>query len=56
MKATVGQANRLLQAEFTRYVAEGMDDPVVRTLSYTIPNMVKDYVATVHPTTACVEP
>ncbi|TFL02121.1 hypothetical protein BDV98DRAFT_582438 [Pterulicium gracile] len=49
---TVGQANRLLQAEFTRYVAEGMDDPVVRTLSYTIPNMVKDYVATVHPTTA----
>ncbi|TFL02133.1 Pro-kumamolisin, activation domain-containing protein [Pterulicium gracile] len=51
VKATVGQANRLLQAEFTRYEAEGIDNTVVRALSYSIPNIVKDYISAVHPTT-----
>lgn len=55
VQATVRQANRLLQAEFKRYEAEGLDGPVVRTLSYTIPDMVKDHIAAMHPTTACVE-
>ncbi|TFL02170.1 Pro-kumamolisin, activation domain-containing protein [Pterulicium gracile] len=52
VQATVRQANRLLQAEFKRYEAEGLDGPVVRTLSYTIPDMVKDHIAAMHPTTA----
>lgn len=55
VKATVGQANRLFQAEFKRYKAEGLADPVIRTLSYVIPEMVKDHIASVHLTTVCVE-
>lgn len=55
VKATVSQANRLLQAEFMAYRAEGVDDPVIRTLSYTLPAEVKDYVAAVHPTNVYVE-
>ena len=52
VRATVGQANRLLQAEYTRYEAEGLDGPVVRTLSYAVPDEVKDHIAAVHPTTS----
>ncbi|TFL02140.1 Pro-kumamolisin, activation domain-containing protein [Pterulicium gracile] len=55
VKATVGQANRLFQAEFKRYKAEGLADPVIRTLSYVIPEMVKDHIASVHLTTVFLE-
>ncbi|TFK98410.1 Pro-kumamolisin, activation domain-containing protein [Pterulicium gracile] len=50
VEATVAQANKLLQADYVAYTHEGLNEPVLRTLSYSLPDEVKDHVVVIHPT------
>ncbi|KAI0150761.1 Pro-kumamolisin, activation domain-containing protein [Xylariaceae sp. FL1272] len=51
-KTTVGAANKMLDTQFAWYVSEGANPQrILRTLEYSVPNVVADHIALVTPTT-----
>lgn len=49
-ETTVSQAKELFDAEFSTFVQDGSGKSVIRTLAYSIPASLEDYLDVVHPT------
>ena len=47
----VSQANALLNANFNEYPHDASNTAAIRTLSYSVPETLKDHLAFVYPTT-----
>ncbi|KAG9232005.1 peptidase S8/S53 domain-containing protein [Amylocarpus encephaloides] len=51
VEGTIRQIERLLKTEYSSFINSETKDRVVRTLEYSLPNVLKDHVTVVQPTT-----
>ena len=56
LTTTVGQANALFGAKFETFTHAEMSEPIVRTLSVSLPSELVGHVDVVHPTTSFEDP
>lgn len=56
ISTTVGQANKLFGASFDNFAHPDLAEPIVRTLSVSLPSELAGHVDVVHPTTSFEEP
>ncbi|KAK7045103.1 family S53 protease-like protein [Favolaschia claudopus] len=52
LNLTVGAANKLFNADYQVFTAEGLDGDIIRSPSLSIPSELTDYVDLIHPGTA----
>ncbi|PIL23443.1 hypothetical protein GSI_14754 [Ganoderma sinense ZZ0214-1] len=56
IQVPVSQANALLSADYNEYTHDTTNQTRFRTLTYALPETVKDHVAFIYPTTQFIEP